>query len=473
MRNQLLINGQWRGAEGEGIEVLNPATGETLTSVADASLLDAKDAMRAAVEAQADWAATPPRERAELLRRSFTLVTERAEDFARLITQEMGKSLTEARAEVTYGAEFLRWFSEEAPRITGRSGLLPEGTLQHLVARRAVGPCLLITPWNFPLAMATRKLGPALAAGCTSVIKPASATPLTTLLLGEVLLEAGVPDGVVNIITFSDHDLTDELLSYPGLRKLSFTGSTPVGRSLMAKASNQVLRISMELGGNAPLIVFDDADLEVAVEGALAAKLRNVGQACTAADRFIIHESVAGEFVERLEAGMRAKKLGNGLDEAVDIGPLISAAARDEIDGLVQRAVAGGAELRCGGEILDGPGYFYPPTLLTSVAPDAEIMTTEIFGPVAAVTTFSTEQEALDIANSVDVGLAGYVFSSDQSRLYRMIDQLQVGLIAWNSGVVSNAAAPFGGVKLSGLGREGSAEGIDEYLESVYVGMPA
>lgn len=469
---QLLVNGRWEDGRRPPFKVTDPATGDSLVSIANASPEQGLQALTAAANAQEAWAATPPRERSDILRRIFESVRDRRDDFARVMTLEMGKSLAESDAEVTYGAEFLRWFSEEAVRIHGRYATLPEGTLRQLVMRRPVGPCLLLTPWNFPLAMATRKMAPALAAGCTVVLRPAQGTPLTTLLLGQVLTEAGVPDGVVNIITSSEHDVTDAVLADSRLRKLSFTGSTPVGKSLLAKASDNVLRTSMELGGNAPFIVFEDADLDEAVTQARAAKLRNIGQACTAANRFIVHESLAEGFAARLVDRFSDEVVGDGLDSATTLGPLIDAKAREDIHALVTGAVDAGATLLLGGKTPDGPGNFYPATVLSGVAADAEIMTTEIFGPVAAITTFHDEAEALRIANSTPVGLAGYVFTRDVSRIQRMGAHLQTGLIGINTGVMSNAAAPFGGVKEAGLGREGGAEGIDEYLETIYLALP-
>ncbi|MGV8845066.1 NAD-dependent succinate-semialdehyde dehydrogenase [Tessaracoccus sp.] len=469
---RLLINGVWMDGERASFAVLDPATNQTLTAVANASPDQGSRALTAAVDAQQGWAATSPRERSEVLRRIFDLVLERRDDFARTMTLEMGKALPESQGEVTYGAEFLRWFSEEAVRIHGLYGQLPEGTLRQLVMRRPVGPCLLLTPWNFPLAMATRKMAPALAAGCTVVLRPAQSTPLTTLLLGRVLCDAGVPDGVVNIITSSEHDVTDALLADGRLRKVSFTGSTPVGKSLLAKASENVLRTSMELGGNAPFIVFEDADLEVAVDQARAAKLRNIGQACTAANRFIVHESLAAEFADRLVERFADEVVGDGLRESTTLGPLASAQARKDVHALVTGALQAGATLRCGGEVPEGPGNFYPPTVLTGVAHDAEVLANEIFGPVAAITTFVHESEALRIANSASVGLAGYVFTRDVGRIQRMGALLETGMIGVNTGVLSNAAAPFGGVKQSGLGREGGFVGIDEYLETIYLALP-
>ena len=471
---KLLIDGEWVDAEASRtFDVIDPATEKFLVAIADASVDQGTDALDAAVRAQRSWADTAPRERAEILRETFSLVTKRKDDFARLMTLEMGKPLAESYGEVSYGAEFLRWFSEEAVRIRGDYGLLPEGKVRQLVTKRPIGPCLFITPWNFPLAMATRKVAPALAAGCTVVIRPASATPLTTLLLAKTFLDAGLPAGVLNVITGRDHAVTDAVLEDPRLRKLSFTGSTGVGVNLLGKAAKHVLRTSMELGGNAPFIVFDDADLDQAIVGAKAAKMRNMGEVCIAANRFIVHESVAEEFTDKMVEMMSGLVVGDGLDEKSEVGPMITERDREKVDGLVRSAVETGATVRCGGEIPEGKGWFYPPTVLAGVPADAEIMQTEIFGPVAPVTTFRTEEEALALANSVPVGLAGYVFTRDTARILRMGQKLEVGMIGANLGAFSNAAAPFGGVKESGLGREGSYQGIEEFLETIYVALPA
>ena len=471
---KLLIDGEWVDAEASRtFDVIDPATEKFLVAIADASVDQGTDALDAAVRAQRSWADTAPRERAEVLRETFSLVTKRKDGFARLMTLEMGKPLAESYGEVSYGAEFLRWFSEEAVRIRGDYGLLPEGKVRQLVTKRPIGPCLFITPWNFPLAMATRKVAPALAAGCTVVIRPASATPLTTLLLAKTFLDAGLPAGVLNVITGRDHAVTDAVLEDPRLRKLSFTGSTGVGVNLLGKAAKHVLRTSMELGGNAPFIVFDDADLDQAIVGAKAAKMRNMGEVCIAANRFIVHESVAEEFTDKMVEMMSGLVVGDGLDEKSEVGPMITERDREKVDGLVRSAVEAGATVRCGGEIPAGKGWFYPPTVLAGVPADAEIMQTEIFGPVAPVTTFRTEEEALALANSVPVGLAGYVVTRDTARILRMGQKLEVGMIGANLGAFSNAAAPFGGVKESGLGREGSYQGIEEFLETIYVALPA
>ncbi|WP_062307407.1 NAD-dependent succinate-semialdehyde dehydrogenase [Demequina subtropica] len=471
----LYIAGEWtQASSGATLDVADPSTGEVLASIADATPDDARRALDAAVAAQGAWAATAPRVRGEILRKAFELVRERAEDFALLMTLEMGKPLAEARGEVAYGNEFLRWFSEEAVRITGRFGPNPEGTGTMVVSQRPVGPSYLITPWNFPLAMATRKIAPALAAGCTVVVKPAALTPLTTLLLASVLEEAGVPAGVVNVLTTSRSGAVSEpIISDPRLRKLSFTGSTEVGRALLKQAADGVLRVSMELGGNAPFLVFEDADLDKAVEGALMAKFRNIGQACTAANRFIVHASVADEFARRVAERVAGMKVGRGTEDGVTIGPLIDDRAVATSLALVDDAVAKGATVAAGGKAVDGPGSFVEPTVLTGVQPGSEILTTEIFGPVLAIATFETEEEAIALANATEYGLVSYAFTQDLARGHRLIDRLDTGMMGLNAGVVSNAAAPFGGVKQSGIGREGGLEGIHEYLSTKYTLIPA
>ncbi|MBG0738305.1 NAD-dependent succinate-semialdehyde dehydrogenase [Paeniglutamicibacter antarcticus] len=469
----LLIGGVWRpAADGRTFDVEDPATGKALLSIADAGATDGAAALDAAVAAQAGWAATAPRERGEILRRAFELVTARAEDFALLMTLEMGKPLAEARGEVTYGAEFLRWFSEEAVRAFGRYSIAPDGKSRLLVSKKPVGPCLLITPWNFPLAMATRKIAPAVAAGCTMVLKPANLTPLTSLLFAQVMQEAGLPDGVLNVVsTTSAADVTGPLIKDSRLRKLSFTGSTEVGRSLLAAASTNVLRTSMELGGNAPFLVFDDADLDAAVTGAMAAKLRNMGEACTAANRFIVHEGVAAEFAQKLAAKMDAMTTGRGTEGDTTVGPLIDAKSRNKVHSLVTDALADGATALTGGAAVDGPGYFYQPTVLTGVERGSRILNEEIFGPVAPIVTFKNEDEAVALANDTEFGLVAYVFTKDLNRGLRMGERLETGMLGLNAGVISNAAAPFGGVKQSGLGREGGLEGIEEYLYTQYIGI--
>ncbi|NLZ57303.1 MAG: NAD-dependent succinate-semialdehyde dehydrogenase [Corynebacterium sp.] len=469
----LLIGDRWReSSDGGTFTVENPATGETIATLSSATGQDAVAALDAACIAQAEWARTPARERSEILRRGFELINERAEDFATLMTLEMGKPLAEARGEVTYGNEFMRWFSEEAVRSQGRHGVTPEGTHRMLTVRKPVGPCLLITPWNFPLAMATRKVAPAIAAGCVMVLKPARLTPLTAQYFAQTMLDAGLPAGVLNVVTGSSASaISEPIMEDDRLRKVSFTGSTAVGRHLLKKAADKVLRTSMELGGNAPFIVFEDADLDVAVDGAMGAKMRNIGEACTAANRFLVHESVVDEFSQRLTDRINELQLGDGLDEGVTVGPLIEAEARDNVAKLVEGAVKDGARVLTGGAAGEGAGYFYQPTVLIDVPANAGILREEIFGPVAPVVTFRTEEEAIKLANDTEYGLASYIFTRDQSRMFRVSDQLDFGLLGVNSGVISNAAAPFGGVKQSGLGREGGAEGIDEYTQLQYIGI--
>jgi succinate-semialdehyde dehydrogenase/glutarate-semialdehyde dehydrogenase len=469
----VFIGGEWRESSGkQTLDVVDPATGKVLKTISDASYEDGQAALQAAHEAQADWAKTAPRVRAELLRAAFEKVTAMADDFAMLMSMEMGKPFAEAKGEVAYGAEFLRWFSEEAPRIYGRYSTAPDGKNRLMVLKKPVGPALLITPWNFPLAMATRKIAPAIAAGCTMVLKPAALTPLTSQLFAKVLEDLGLPKGVLNVITTTNpQEVTGPLIKDDRLRKLSFTGSTPVGRKLIADSAHQVLRVSMELGGNAPFLVFEDADIDKAVEGAMLAKLRNMGEACTAANRFIIHESVAEEFGTKLSQRMAALKVGRGLEDGSNIGPLIEERARQGVHALVQDAKAKGAKVLLGGEIPSGEGYFYPPTVLVSVPESCDILQNEIFGPVAPICTFKTEDEAVRMANNTEYGLVAYAFTQDLNRGLRLAEKLEVGMFGLNTGLVSNPAGPFGGVKQSGLGREGSQEGIEEYLETVYVGI--
>ena len=470
----LFIGGEWVDGSAGTFAVHDPATGDVLVEIADASPEDGLRALDAAVAAQDAWAATAPRTRSDILRRAFDLLTERADEFALLMTLEMGKPLAEARGEVTYGGEFLRWFSEEAVRIAGRFGSNPEGTGRMVVSQRPVGPCFFITPWNFPLAMATRKIAPALAAGCTVVIKPAELTPLTTLAFVQLLVEAGLPAGVVNVVTTTTSGaVSGPIIADPRLRKLSFTGSTPVGKKLIAQAAEGVLRVSMELGGNAPFVVFDDADLDKAVDGAMAAKFRNIGQACTAANRFIVHSSVAEEFADRVTERVKAMKIGRGTEEGAQIGPLIDRKAVEATAALVKDAVDRGAIVRAGGSAIDGPGTFFEPTVITEVAAGSDILREEIFGPVLAIATFADEDEAVRLANDTEYGLVSYVFTEDLQRGMRMIDRLETGMMGLNVGVVSNAAAPFGGVKQSGVGREGGLEGIHEYLSTKYTLIPA
>jgi len=471
---QLFIGGEWvDSTSGRAIEVHDPATGRVLLSIADASVADAAKAMDSAADTQASWAATAPRVRGEILRRAFDLLQTRADEFALLMTLEMGKPLAEARGEVTYGGEFLRWFSEESVRISGRYGSNPEGTGRMIVTHLPVGPSFLITPWNFPLAMATRKIAPAIAAGCTAIIKPAELTPLTTLYFAKLLQEAGLPKGVLNVITTStSKEVSGPIIADPRLRKLSFTGSTPVGQTLLKQAADNVLRTSMELGGNAPFVVFEDADLDKAVDGAMLAKFRNIGQACTAANRFIVHSSVADEFATKLTARVKALKIGRGTEEGVAIGPLINDGAVDKADQLVQEAIGRGATLLTGGSRVAGEGSFYEPTVLTDVVAGSDILREEIFGPVVTIVPFTDEADAVAKANDTEYGLVGYVFTRDLARGQRLVESLQTGMMGLNVGVVSNAAAPFGGVKQSGVGREGGLEGIHEYLETKYVLTP-
>ncbi len=470
---QLLIGGHWRDAEGSGtLGVEDPATGEQLVEVADATPQDALAALTAAAEKQAEWAQSAPRDRGEVLRAAYEKIVARADELALLMTLEMGKSVTESKAEISYAAEFFRWFSEEAVRIHGRYMVNTTGKGRILTMRQPVGPCVFVTPWNFPTAMGTRKIAPAVAAGCTMVVKPAQQTPLSMLALAQILEESGLPGGVLNVITAKrSGEVIEPLLKDPRTRKLSFTGSTEVGRRLIEQSAEQILRTSMELGGNAPFLVFEDADLDAAVEGALLAKMRNVGEACTAANRFHVHESLADEFSRRLAERIGALKVGRGTDPGVDVGPLIDGKQRDKVQELVEDAVGRGAKVLVGGQPGDGPGYFYDPTVLAAVPDDALLMTEEIFGPVAPVATFKTDEEALDAANRTEYGLVAYVYTRDLERAFRVCERLETGMVGLNQGVVSNPAAPFGGVKQSGFGREGGFEGIDEYLETKYVAL--
>ncbi|GAA1449498.1 NAD-dependent succinate-semialdehyde dehydrogenase [Leifsonia poae] len=471
--DRLFIGGDWVEGSAGRFDVTDPATGRTIKTIADASVDDGRRALDAAVAAADDWAATAPRARGEILRRAFDLLQERRDEFALLMTLEMGKPLAEANGEVTYGGEFLRWFSEEAVRIAGRYGTNPEGTGRMIVSQHPVGPCYLITPWNFPLAMATRKIAPALAAGCTVVVKPAELTPLTTLYVAKLFADAGLPAGVLNVITTTTSGkVSGPIIADPRLRKLSFTGSTEVGRALLKQAADNVLRTSMELGGNAPFVVFDDADLDRAVEGAMLAKFRNIGEACTAANRFIVHESVADEFATRVTERVKAMRVGRGTEPGVTIGPLINEDAVEKAASLLDDAVRRGARVLAGGSRVEGAGTFFEPTVVTDVPPGSEILREEIFGPVLSIVRFSDEDEAVRIANNTEFGLVGYVFTRDLARGQRMIDRLQTGMMGLNVGVVSNAAAPFGGVKQSGLGREGGLEGIHEYLSTKYTLTP-
>jgi len=470
---ELFIAGRWRpSGSGATLPVEDPATGDVLTEVADATAEDGIAALDAAVSVQAEWGRTAPRERGEILRRAWELIVERTEELALLMTLEMGKPLSESRAEIAYGAEFFRWFSEEAVRIEGRYSVSPNGSGRILTMKQAVGPCLFITPWNFPLAMGTRKIAPAVAAGCTMVVKPAQQTPLSMLALADIMTEAGLPPGVLNVVTSSSAGrVMEPLIRDPRARKLSFTGSTPVGQRLMEQASHQVLRVSMELGGNAPFLVFDDADLDAAVEGAFLAKMRNMGESCVAANRFHVAARVAEPFAEKLAERLSQLKVGRGTEEGVDVGPLIDGRAREGVDALVTDALQGGARALTGGGAPEGPGYFYSPTVLLDVAPDAKMTREEIFGPVAPVYRFDDEDAAIAAADATEFGLVAYVFTQDLKRALRVCERLEVGMIGLNRGMISNAAAPFGGVKQSGIGREGGREGIEEYLYTKYVAV--
>jgi succinate-semialdehyde dehydrogenase/glutarate-semialdehyde dehydrogenase len=469
----LWIGGGGRPATGGAVLVVDdPSTGLPLAEVADASVDDGLAALGSAVAAQAEWAATAPRARGAILRRAFQLMSERADDLALLMTLEMGKPLSESRGEVTYAAEFFRWFSEEAVRVAGRWSTSPDGATRLMTMKRPVGPALMITPWNFPLAMGTRKIGPAVAAGCTMVVKPAAQTPLSMYALASLLREAGLPDGVLNVVTTSrSGEVMAPLIRDPRLRKLTFTGSTAVGRALVAQSADQLLRVSMELGGNAPFLVMADADLDAAVEGAMLAKMRNMGEACTAANRFIVHRSVSEDFAQRMAQRMAALRVGRGTEEGVDVGPLVDATSRDKVAELVQGAVDGGARVLTGAETVGDRGWFYAPTVLADVPPDAAMLGEEIFGPVAPVTTFDSTEEAVRAANDTEYGLVAYAFTRDLSTALELAESLDTGMVGINQGVVSNPAAPFGGVKHSGFGREGGTEGIEEYLETRYVGI--
>jgi len=469
----LFIGGSWRdSSSGATLAVEDPATGRPLAHVADATVADGKAALDAAVAAQADWAATPPRDRGEILRAAWERIQERAGDFAMLMTLEMGKPLAESMGEVAYGGEFFRWFSEEAVRISGRWSTSPNGATRLMTMKQPVGPVLMITPWNFPLAMGTRKIGPAIAAGCTMVVKPAAQTPLTMLALAQLLDEVGLPKGVLNVVTTSHTgDLCEPLIRDPRLRKLTFTGSTPIGKMLVEQSAEQLLRLSMELGGNAPFLVFGDADVDKAVEGAMLAKMRNIGEACTAANRFYVHESVAKEFSEKFAARMGSLTMGKGTKKGVTVGPLIDAKAVAKVTELLDDAVSKGAKIVVGGQPHQGAGYFFEPTVLTDVPRSARLQKEEIFGPVAPISTFRTDAEAVQMANDTEFGLVAYLFTQELSRAVRVSEQLEYGMVGVNQGVVSNPAAPFGGVKQSGFGREGGFEGIEEYLETKYVGI--
>jgi succinate-semialdehyde dehydrogenase/glutarate-semialdehyde dehydrogenase len=473
VEKKLYIGGEWRDASGGGtLEVIDPATEESLCEVADATPDDAMAALDAAVETQREWGSSPPNDRAGILWKAFELLTERADELALLMTLEMGKPIAESKAEIVYAADFFRWFSGEALRIDGNYKQFANGTSRVLVMKQPVGPSLMITPWNFPMAMGTRKVGPAIAAGCTIVMKPAQQTPLSMLALGQILEEAGLPGGVFNIVTTSSSSkATGPLIEDPRLRKLSFTGSTEVGRNLIAASAQQVLKVSMELGGNAPFLIFDDADLDAAVDGALLAKMRNIGEACTSANRFHVAEPIQEEFQRRLAEKMGALKIGRGTEEGVKVGPLIDEPSREKVAELVQDALDKGATKVVGGEIPDGRGYFYAPTVLGDVPSEARVFHEEIFGPVAPVGSFESEEDAIARANDTEYGLVAYVFTRDIKRAIRVCEGLETGMVGLNQGMVSNAGAPFGGVKQSGIGREGGKEGLEEFLETKYVAV--
>jgi succinate-semialdehyde dehydrogenase/glutarate-semialdehyde dehydrogenase len=473
VRKDLLIGGTWRPARGGGtLRVEDPATGETIAEVADAGEQDALDALAAAAQVQASWAEHPPRERGEILRRVYEQLHERVEELALLMTLEMGKAVAESRAEIAYAGEFFRWFSEEAVRIHGRYMTNTTGSGRLLTMRRPVGPCVFVTPWNFPAAMGARKIAPAVAAGCTMVVKPAQQTPLSMLALAEILQQAGLPDGVLNVICASKAgSVIEPLLKDSRTRKVSFTGSTEVGRRLIEQSAEQVLRVSMELGGNAPFIVFDDADLDEAIEGAMLAKMRNVGEACTAANRFLVAESIAEEFARRLAERIGAQKVGRGTEADVQVGPLIDSAAREKVQELVEDALRSGAKALTGGRPLEGRGWFFEPTVLSQVPRKARVLREEIFGPVAPIATFGSEQEVIEMANATEYGLVAYLYTNDLKRAFRVSEAIEFGMVGLNQGVVSNPAAPFGGVKQSGFGREGGFEGIEEYLETRYLAL--
>ena len=469
--DQLFIGGQWRSAEAEKIPVENPSNAEVLAEVANADERDIGDAIEAAVMAQESWAHTSTRFRADLLLHAYDAVLGAREDFALLIALEMGKPLDEARGEVDYAADFLRWFAEEAPRAAGRYATAPNGTSRVMTSVAPVGPCLLITPWNFPLAMAARKVAPAIAAGCTMILKPAALTPLTSLKFAQVFADAGLPAGVLNVITTSSASrVSTAVIGDPRVRKVSFTGSTGVGRQLLALAAANITRTSMELGGNAPFVVFDDTDLAAAVDGAVLAKMRNNGQSCIGANRFYLQNGIAEEFTAAFVERLEALEVGQATDNP-DVGPLIDDGQRESVAQLVAAAVEGGATLRCGGARIDGRGYFYAPTVLTDVPPDSPVLHNEIFGPVAPIVRFADEDEAARLANHTEFGLASYVYTENLDRALRMVERLNVGMVGINQGIVSNAAAPFGGVKASGLGREGGAEGLSEYADIRYAAI--
>ena len=468
----LFIGGQWLSGSGKRLEVINPPTEKPIATVANASIEDAIKAVDAASKAAASWAATPPRQRGEILRKAFELMVARVDWFAELISLENGKALADAKGETLYAAEFFRWYSEEAVRILGEIGTAPGGGNKMIVLHQPVGVSVLVTPWNFPAAMATRKIGPALAAGCTCILKPATETPLTAYAMAALLTEAGVPAGVINVLTTATSGkVVSAMLRDPRVRKLSFTGSTEVGRILLREASEQIINCSMELGGNAPFIVFDDADLDAAVEGAMIAKMRNGGEACTAANRFYVQRGIAEAFGQKLAERMSALQVGDGADPGTRLGPLVNASTRDKVAELVTDATQRGAKVVVGGKVLERTGYFYAPTVITDIAPGSRVLTEEIFGPVAPIVVFDKEEEAITQANDTEFGLVAYVFTKDLARGLRVSEKLESGMVGLNRGLVSDPAAPFGGVKQSGLGREGAHHGMMEYLESKYISV--
>jgi succinate-semialdehyde dehydrogenase/glutarate-semialdehyde dehydrogenase len=469
----LWIGGKWRkSSDNQRFDVIDPATEKTIASVASATVEDAKAAVDAAAGAFEAWGAKKPRERAEILRKSYELIMRDAERLAKLITLENGKALSDARGEVAYSAEFFRWYAEEAVRNIGQVSRAPASGARILAQHKPAGVAVLVTPWNFPAAMATRKIGPALAAGCTVVLKPASDTPLTMLALMPILEEAGVPAGVVNVIpSRSSGKVVSAMLHDPRVRIVSFTGSTEVGRKLLHEAADNIVKPAMELGGNAPFLVFEDADIDAAIEGAMIAKMRNMGEACTAANRFYVHEKVHDEFADKLTAKMKSLKMGNGLDEGVALGPLVNKDGRDKVIELVDDAIAKGAKVLTGGKTPEGPGFFYPATVLTNVSNDAKMLNEEIFGPVASIQKFKTEDEAIQRANDTEYGLVAYLYTKDMNRGMRVSEKLDFGMIGLNRGLVSDPAAPFGGTKQSGLGREGAHEGLMEFLETQYISV--
>ncbi len=473
VKKQLFVGGEWRDATGGNtLPVEDPSTGETLCEVADATPEDAMAALDAASEVQKEWAKHPPRERGEILRRAYEKVVERLDELALLMTLEMGKPVAESKGEILYAADFLRWYSEEAVRIEGRYATAPNGAGRLLTMKQPVGPCLAITPWNFPMAMGTRKIGPAVAAGCTIIVKPAGLTPLSMLALAQIMEESGLPPGVLNVVTSSRSGATmSPLIEDRRLRKLTFTGSTPVGRKLMEQATGNLLRLSMELGGNAPFLIFEDADLDDAVAGAMVAKMRNIGEACTAANRFHVAEPVAEQFAQKLAERMSSLKVGRGTEDGVDVGPLVDEDQRGKVADLVDDALGKGAKALVGAEKIDGHGYFYRPTVLSDVPEDATMRREEIFGPVAPVFSVGSEEEAIEAANDTEYGLVAYVYTRDLKRALRVCEGLETGMVGLNQGLVSNASAPFGGIKHSGFGREGGPEGIEEYLDTKYVAV--